>query len=604
MQKNPVASFLGKRSRYVLIGLLLIIGAFSGYKMLQLPLWGWWPLPLLLGFYMAIALLFYPKKPTQKKWFGAVTLAGILMGLGFPPSPLTFVVIFAWIPLLAVENSIYLHREKIQARKVWFYSFHAFVLWNIIATFWVTNTAFAAGIFANFVNAAFMATTFMIYHIFRRKLHWVSGAVILIAIWITFEYIHHHWELSWPWLTLGNAMAEYPLAVQWYDLTGVFGGSLWILALNYFGYWIVLRWMRAKPTFSGWYASLLLIPVALSCLYSLFWTLPPKEGLKNVVIVQPNFEPHYEKFDIPQREQLRRFLELSRSAVDEDTRYLVFPETSFDGIRLNDFNDNQIIRDLRNFIDQYEDLRLVTGLSTYRILDKDSLDDANYRIHVNSAGDTTYWDIQNAAVQLTSGTTEYQVYFKSKLVPGPEIFPFRKLLFFLQPLVESLGGTYEGHTIQKDREVFTGGQLSVAPLICYESIYGEYTGDYVQQGATALFIVTNDGWWDKTPGHVQHLKLGALRAIEHRRPVFRSANTGISAFIVEKGLIHSPTRYGEAAVIKGLLYGNSNTTFYTRHGDYIARIATGLTLFLLLWTLVRSIRTRGTNDRIKNSSEE
>ncbi len=177
---------------------------------------------------------------------------------------------------------------------------------------------------------------------------------------------------------------------------------------------------------------------------------------------------------------------------------------------------------------------------------------------------------------------------EAKLVPGPEMFPFKSILFFLKPIVDQLGGTYEGNTTQAERSVFTGGPLSVAPIICYESIYGDFTGGYVRKGATALFIVTNDGWWDLTPGHIQHLKIGALRAIEHRRPIARSANTGTSCFINIKGQILQPTKYGETIAITGTVIPETRITFYTRWGDLIAKLLSGIcaTLFLMaIWTM-------------------
>jgi apolipoprotein N-acyltransferase len=242
-------------SRIIFILLLLAAGIFASVRMFQLPLWGWWPLLMLLSFYGAIVMMLFPVDPTERKWLGSATLSGILLGLGFPPSPLTFVVIFAWIPWFAVEKGIYQSKDQTRPGKVWLYSYHAFVLWNIITTFWVTNTALIAGFFAIFVNAALMATVVMLIHIVSRKLtHYFrlrSGVevsfLIFASFWISFEYLHHVWELSWPWLTLGNAMAQYPWAAQWYEYVGTFGGSLWILALNWLGYSTVLRWLRAKP---------------------------------------------------------------------------------------------------------------------------------------------------------------------------------------------------------------------------------------------------------------------------------------------------------------------------------------------------------------------
>ena len=76
-----------------------------------------------------------------------------------------------------------------------------------------------------------------------------------------------------------------------------------------------------------------------------------------------------------------------------------------------------------------------------------------------------------------------------------------------------------------------GDGVKVAPVICYESIYGDYVSDYVGDGAQWLAVVTNDAWWRNTAGHKQHFSYAKLRAIEQRKWVGRAANTGISGFI-------------------------------------------------------------------------
>ncbi|MEO6131685.1 MAG: apolipoprotein N-acyltransferase [Saprospiraceae bacterium] len=571
--------------RISVIVLLLIICAVSGWKMLRLPLWGWWPLVMLLSFWFAVILFFFPKEPEKRKWIGAATASGILLGFGFPPSPLTWVVAFAWIPFLAVENGIFQKRDKPVPKQIFFYSFHTFIIWNIITTFWVTNTAFIAGIFANFVYALLMATTMTLIHVIGRRLALRWFYVVFISFWISFEYLQHHWDFLWPWLTLGNSLAQYPWAVQWYEFTGAFGGSLWILSLNVLGYLMIIRWLRAKPLRIGIYFSLFFIPILIS-FFLWFTTKPGDVKPVSVTIIQPNFEPHYEKFTIPERDQVKRFLQLSRESIDSLTSYLVFPETSFEGVQLNS-PYNPSIDLFQHFIDSFPNLNLVAGITSYRILKANELDNTNYRIHINPEGDSTYWDVQNSALQLTSGQKDLQVYFKSRLVPGPEMFPFKKVLFFFKPIVVSLGGSYEGLTEQPERSVFNDGPVTVAPVICYESIFGEYCGGYVKKGATAFFIVTNDGWWDKTPGHIQHLKLGALRAIEHRRPIVRSANTGISCFIDSRGQIHQPTKYGETTFIKGEIIPETRITFYTKWGDLIAKTLVVISFVILIVFLFR-----------------
>ncbi|MEM6770310.1 MAG: nitrilase-related carbon-nitrogen hydrolase, partial [Bacteroidota bacterium] len=125
--------------------------------------------------------------------------------------------------------------------------------------------------------------------------------------------------------------------------------------------------------------------------------------------------------------------------------------------------------------------------------------------------------------------------------------------------------------------------------------FGEYFTDYVKEGAQAIFVMTNDGWWDNTAGHRQHLWLSSLRAIETRREVVRSANTGICAFIDQRGTIRSRTRYDEATFLNGTLQLNDATTLYVRWGDIIARIAMLLTAMVVLGNFTRSLRNRTTS---------
>jgi apolipoprotein N-acyltransferase len=118
-------------------------------------------------------------------------------------------------------------------------------------------------------------------------------------------------------------------------------------------------------------------------------------------------------------------------------------------------------------------------------------------------------------------------------------------------------------------------------VICYESVFGEFFARFVRNGARVMFIITNDGWWGNTPGHRQHFDFASLRAIETRRSIARSANTGISAFINQRGDDLDATGYWVPAAIKGSINANREITFYVRHGDYLARMSSVLSIVLL-----------------------
>ena len=164
-------------------------------------------------------------------------------------------------------------------------------------------------------------------------------------------------------------------------------------------------------------------------------------------------------------------------------------------------------------ITHYPDINVVTGLVTYKLYPatKDAPTVSARRIDASGL----YYDHFNSAVQIDSGKS-FGIYHKSKLVPGIEMQFSNGPGRFITRILPYLGGTKWGYGIQKERICFehTSTSMKIAPVICYESVFGKFVTDYVKKGAEALFIITNDGWWKNTNGYKQHLYFASLRAIE------------------------------------------------------------------------------------------
>jgi apolipoprotein N-acyltransferase len=139
--------------------------------------------------------------------------------------------------------------------------------------------------------------------------------------------------------------------------------------------------------------------------------------------------------------------------------------------------------------------------------------------------------------------------------------------------------------------------MGVAPMICYESVYGDYLAEFVRMGASLIFSITIDGWWENTPGYQQHFHYTRLRAIESRRSVARSALKGISAFINQRGDILQAARYEDQAVIRHTLQANTTLTFYIQHSNYIANVALWTSLFLIIGAMLIRIFTKNKQGR-------
>jgi apolipoprotein N-acyltransferase len=553
-----------------LFGLLAVLAGIDMYlRLMDQKLWGHLPLAL---FFFLWAMVFMAKMKNAdqqkfKRWVLS-SLSGILLALGFS---FPFFLFIAFIPLLILQRE--------DPKSLFSHAFNAFLLWNILTTYWVANTALIAGIFAIVVNSLLMCIPFFLYHWMVKKMPHLAGPAF-ISFWISFEMLHYYWDMAWPWLTLGNAWAIFPELIQWYSFTGVFGGTIWVLILNF---WIFKSSLQIKPAM----AVVILLPLLFSGY--LFYTYKDKGEKRNVLIFQPNYEAHYEKFSVPEIVQAERYIELATPFKDKNFDYLLLPETVFGYVERNSILQYPPIeRVVGVFHNTWPKAEIIAGVSAFEYIKPDVKGNLpkSARTQTLSTGEEVHLEALNAAIQITPGSTEVPLYRKSKLVPGPEVFPFREVLFFLKPVVDILGGTVSGFGIQMDRGVFESNRGRIAPVICYESVFGDYSTGYVKNGAEAFMIMTNDGWWDLTPGHKQHLHYASLRAIETRRSIARAANTGISAFINQKGIIEKRTQYNEPKALEGKIRLNDEMTFYARWGDFIGRIGVFLAGLLIMRRLI------------------
>ncbi len=430
-----------------------------------------------------------------------------------------------------------------------------------------------------------MTIPWLLYHRVEPRLTKWQGYAALVVFWMSFEHLHQSWDMSWPWLTFGNAFAQQPSWVQWYQWTGTSGGTLWIWVGNIIAYELLCQYLKQGTRPNRKQLRPLVATVMLPILVSwiIYYTYSPQGEPVEVVAVQPNYEPFYEKFDIPDSQQWLRFVKLSQEKLTPNTRFLVFPETSFSANEEHDLGTNRNVMAAQEFVKKYPKLALATGVDSYRIFKTGEPTEGHDAIrHKPRYSDTLHYEAYNTALLITGNDSLPQVYHKSKLVPGPEILPFKQVLGFLQPIVEHLGGTMAGLGTQPERKAFRHGNLAVAPVICYESIYGNFSTGYIRDGAQAIFVMTNDGWWDDTPGYRQHCAFARLRAVETRRDVVRAANTGSSCFINQRGDVSQATEYNTQAAIRGTMRFNTANTFYTRFGDLLSWMAVALSCVLFL----------------------
>lgn len=463
-----------------------------------------------------------------------------------------------------------------------------FLIWNLGTTWWVANASFSGACLAIGVNALLMTVVFGTWSWLHRKINKNYSFWLLIPIWLLFEFGHHRWDLSWPWLTFGNYFSVRTGWVQWYEWTGTLGGSAWVLLVNLmvFRLYNVYRDVpkRNRNIFS--IIGVLLLPIVTSqvLLATALPSLQPKQ--LQAVVVQPNIDPYTEKFAASASNEAfaDSLIQLANRHVTAETELVIAPETalplSFLEDKLGTFAFGQ---QLQNQVAQWPKANLLIGASTVKLFDRQQSVASTPIPNENK-----WYESYNTAVLLRK-KYEPQFAHKSKLVPGVELIPFSAYLPFLSAIAIENGGTSGTLGVEKAPKILAisrivGNEKSIqktdlAPIICYESIYGDFVRKQVQKGAQLLCVITNDGWWGDTPGYKQHFSFARLRAIETRRWVLRSANTGTSGSIDPSGKIIKKTAYWTKAAFSQAVQLRSDKTFYSKYGDWPA----GLSLSWILY---------------------
>lgn len=519
--------------------------------------------------------------------------SGLLLAFAWPTYGFPLLLFFAFVPLLYAEFKVRNSQKKYIKWKVFGLAYLSFFLWNLITTYWLYFSTAFGGAFAVLVNSLLMALVFLLYHIVAKRTGFSAASAFLVSIWMVFEKLHLAWEFSWPWLNLGNAFSEFQNWVQWYEYTGTFGGTLWIWLANIACFKAILLYKEFKNKdviYRGIFkiAVLILIPIGVS--YLLLSQVEEKGETMEVVILQPNINPYTEKYNTTDTRIGELLLKLTEEKASENTKLILAPETVFaDGTVLPNFEQSEAAFFSRQLINKHPQTNFLSGISFYERFH----DPKKVRKQSNQLGPNDWYDDYNSAFLMNAEDIP-QLYHKSKLVVGVENFPYQEILKpVLGDVMIDLGGTVAMKTTQEDREVFAlNNNAATGPIICYESVYGEYVTGYIENGADFLSIITNDAWWGNSQGHKQHLSYAKLRAIETRRDVVRSANTGISAFINQKGEITKSLGYEKRGSIKADIHLNSEKTFYVEYGDYLARIAQFLALFIFLFAIVKYKRNR------------
>ena len=527
----------------------------------------------------------FKRKFSKKSKLALVLVSALLLSISWwGASCITIFVGF--VPLLLISAQYSDSKRDAFAMLGW--ATLAFLLWNALTVWWVWIATPAGPIVASVVSTWWSLVAFMLYHIASKHAPKAIAYTIFITAWIATEYIYTQAPaMSFPWLSLGNAFADDVWAVQWYEYTGAFGGSLWVLLVNILALESLLTMSKRM-----WVVTTVAFVLPLGVSIILYEVNNPKrecyQALPKVTVsaIQPNIDCYAEKFNRTAQQQQDNLLNLL-AEVPDSAEFVLMPETALAEMidERNPDNAHIVKRISQHLAEHNPSAMVVAGGEMIRFYGKHRGSET-----ARAWRGDQYIDIFNSSLGIDT-TSQVQIHHKGKLVIGVETTPawLRKGgdLFAVD-----LGGTFGQLGIGDKQEPFQHNGKKVAPAICYEGLYGNYMAEFVRNGAEALFVVSNDGWWGNTIGHKLLFRYCRLRAVETRREVARSANTGVSGFINLRGEDSNKLTWQERGVTSENIRLNNRVTFYTQYGDYIARLSLYIAALCVLYLVAMWAKKR------------
>ncbi len=530
---------------------------------------------------------------TSKLALGAVS--GLLLGFSFPPFH------FEWLAFVALVPFLYAIDDAPNYKEVFKLTYFSFLVFNIITIYWVGGWATGADPFLLIGGAAlvighplFFAVPMLVYHFIQKRLGRKPAIFLFPFLYLSFEHLHSITQVAFPWLTLGYSQAYNLADIQFASYTGLFGVSLQILIVNVLFFYALTEWMKNPKEYkrrAGTSFAMALLVVIIPEIHGLIVLngankIQYRKTLR-VSVVQPNINP-YAKWEESPNQILRTYEDETKAVLKSDPELIVWPETAIPFyILLPPFHYD--LESLKSFIDT-TGIPLLSGVPL-----------AHYFADSTEAGPTShydefmnqYYDAYNGAALFQPNSNKYQTYGKIILVPFGERIPYADAVpFLIKPLKWGVG--ISNWSRGKDTTVFklrSGLRFSTA--ICYESVFPGYIRDFVKKGADFLVIITNDGWYGTSSGPYQHAAYAIFRAIENRRAVVRAANTGISEFLDPYGrYIGRLTSLDEKATLSATIPIDSEMTFYTEHGNWIAHLAESIASASILLGLFLKFRQK------------
>jgi apolipoprotein N-acyltransferase len=392
---------------------------------------------------------------------------------------------------------------------------------------------------------------------------------MLPALWVGIDWGRGLFLTGLPWMDVGYSLYEVPFLIQIADLGGHHAVSFMIVLTNTILFFLLVGPSNVKRL-------VVLTPSVLILVFVLFYSTARYTEIKEMVasktlskitvgVVQGNIKQEQKWSPELQEKTVLIYTDMTKSLLEQNPpAFTVWPETALPFYPPS----SNLMGPLFDFV-RVNNTSVLTGAPWYEIIDRKSRKIKFY----------------NSAVLLGSDGQYHGKYNKTHLVPFGEYVPFKKFLPFLAPLVEAVGDFTPG----KIERPLEQENIRAGVLICFESVFPDLSRQWVEAGANILVNLTNDAWYGKSSAPIQSLAMTVFRAVETRRSVVRSANTGISAFITPLGEITSKSDIFVPWATKEELSLHDDKTVWVRYGHNFAPLCLG---FAAIGLLIVGIWTR------------
>lgn len=502
--------------------------------------------------------------PENRRLGRSCAVALLSSGLLWLASPGSFSLpLLAWIALVPLFWRLQYHRPG-QAALIGLlcgFAWHLPLLgWIIIVLSTHGEVPLAISLLALFLLSLYMGCYLAVFAFLCAK---SAGRIpFLVAapiLWVALDFLRSWLFTGFPWLDLAYTQYQFPWLIQVADLGGHHGVTFFMVLVNAMFAALLSTLFRRPlpcpvPVFAG--ASLLLaLVIGYSGwqMHSVAARMERAEELQ-AAVAQGNFPQNQKWLPEFQSETVTTYLRLSEEAIaGNNPQLVIWPETA---LPFYPYEHPLFLR-LQSELTRPRQLFLLTG--------------APHRERTEPGGPLRY---SNSAFLIAQDGTVSGRYDKQHLVPFGEYIPFRRLLYFASPMVETMGDFSPGRSSQP----LSCQNSRIGVLICFESIFPEISRQQVANGANILVNITNDAWFGNSRAPWQHLSMAPLRAVETRKSLIRAANTGISAFIDPLGRVQETSPlfapYAKSAAVALL----NDATPYVRWGHLFPAICLFLSL--------------------------